>query len=491
MIQHLQSDDVVAHSPDMSGLSRVQTEKELRRTTRLLNGILSDLPVIACSVDADGTILETRGRGLETIGLREGQLIGKKFQEIYPQVAGDLRKALDGGSSTFLWPVQHAGRAQYFDSYLQFDSERGRGAIGFSVNVTARIEAETDRKSRSQLLRSVMKSMPVIVGRLDADGRVVEAHGDGLVPRGLDPRQLTGKDFARLYSQSRDAIARAQRKEEVSFTLSGRTHDADWHAEFSVMADSEMERGVTFFGRDVTERRWLERRILTISDSEQQRIGADLHDGLGQQLTGLACLAAAMRDRLKMSHPEESEQAALIARLANESTMQARALARGLCPVQLEQSGLLSALEDLACQSQLLLGISCEFRTKGPPPHCDHMTAIHLYRITQEAINNAARHGYARRVCIALVSRGSRHRLIVTDDGRGFDSSAARPAPGGGLRLMNYRATVIGADFSLVSRPGRGTRVTCSFSTPFNEKDFLSQTEAGSHDTQATDSAGR
>jgi signal transduction histidine kinase len=442
-------------------------------------------------LDADGTILEIRGRGLETIGQCEGQLVGMKFQVIYPQVANELCKALGGGSATFLWRVQHAGRMQYFDSYLQFDSGRGHGAIGFSVDVTARIEAETERNSRTQLLRSVMKRMPVIVGRLDADGRVVEAHGDGLVPRGLDPRQLTGKDFARLYSQSRDAIARAQRKEEVNFTLSGHEHDADWHADFTVMADTETEKGVTFFGRDVTERRWLERRILTISDAEQQRIGADLHDGLGQQLTGLACLATAMRDRLKAIHPEECEQAALIARLANQATAQARALARGLCPVQLEQTGLLSALEDLTCQSQLLLGIACEFRTKGPPPLCDHMTAIHLYRVTQEAINNAARHGNARRIVVRLVSRGSRHRLSVTDNGRGFDASAGRTAPGGGLRLMNYRATVIGAVFSVVSRPGCGTRVACTFSTPSHEENFLSQAEARTHCPEATDSAGR
>ena len=490
MIQHIQTDDAVAHLPGAGVKDRVHAEEELRHTTRLLDGILTGLPVIACSVDADGTILETRGRGLVTIGLHEGQLVGKKFHEIYPQVAGNLRKALDGGSATFLWPVQHAGRTQYFDSYLQFDSGRGRGAIGFSVNVTARIEAEAERNSRTELLRSVMRNMPVIVGRIDADGRVVEAHGDGLVRRGMDPRHLTGRDFARLYSQSRDAIARARRKEDANFTLSGRANDAEWHVEFSMKADSEMEQGVTFFGRDVTERRWLERRILTISDAEQQRIGADLHDGLGQQLTGLACLAAAMRDRLKASHPNECEQAELIARLANEATMQARALARGLCPVQLEQTGLLSALEDLTCQSQLLLGISCEFRTRGPPPSCDHMTAIHLYRITQEAINNAARHGSARHVVVRLVGRGPHHRLIVTDDGLGFDASAGRPAPGGGLRLMNYRATVIGADFSLISRPGRGTRVACSFSTPFHEKDFLGQAEAGGRSTQAPDPAG-
>jgi signal transduction histidine kinase len=382
----------------------VQVENGLRRAARLFDGILSSLPAITWSVDADGTILEARGGGLRTNGLHESEVLGRNFQELCPRAADDLRKALDGGFANFEWEVQHAGRTCHFDGYFQFDTERGCGAIGFSVSAPDRIDR--------------------------AAGGNGHAHGLG----------------------------------------SG---------------------AVAFPGREVTERRSLERRILTISDAERRRIGADLHDGLGQQLTGLACLATAMRDRLKKSHPKEGEKADLIAQIANEVTIQARAIARGLCPMQLEQGGLVSALEELARQSQLLLGISCEFRTKGAAPRCDQLSAIHLYRFTQEAINNAVRHGGARHLRVALVTRGSRHRLIISDDGRGFDATVHKAAPGSGLRLMNYRANEIGAEFLVTSRPGKGARVTCSFASTPNEKDFRNQGENAHDPAETPDPAGR
>jgi len=221
-----------------------------------------------------------------------------------------------------------------------------------------------------------------------------------------------------------------------------------------------------FFGRDITERRWLEQKLLTISDEEQQRIGADLHDGLGQQLTGMACLAAALRDRLKKNLSAEAETADLIARLASESVSHTRALARGLCPVQLETASLISALEDLTYQAQLLHGVECRCRREGAAPHCEHMAAMHLYRITQEAIHNAIRHGGAKRIVVTVNSKGDQHRLTVADDGCGFDPAMARRRGGAGLRLMSYRANMIGGTFSAESQPGRGTQVSVLFTSP-------------------------
>ncbi|MBC8009204.1 MAG: sensor histidine kinase, partial [Burkholderiales bacterium] len=215
------------------------------------------------------------------------------------------------------------------------------------------------------------------------------------------------------------------------------------------------------------ERRLLERQLLKISDAEQQRIGADLHDGLGQQLTGLACMAAALRDRLRAKLPEESSLADLVAKIANEATEQSRALARGLSPVQLEVHGVASALEDLAFQSQRLHNIECLFTLKGASPEMDHLAAIHLYRIVQESIHNAVRHGSAQRIRVGLVTKTARHRLIILDDGQGFDSRAARAPMGRGLRLMNYRANMLGGTLHVRSCLGLGTRVICDWNPPY------------------------
>lgn len=153
----------------------------------------------------------------------------------------------------------------------------------------------------------------------------------------------------------------------------------------------------------------------------------------------------------------------LVAKLANEATEQSRALARGLSPVQLEVHGLSSALEDLAFQSQRLHNIECRFTLRGAPPEMDHLAAIHLYRITQEAIHNAVRHGTAQRVRVGLISKPPRHRLLILDDGQGFDSRGERVRSGRGMSLMRYRANMLGGTLVVRSSLGLGTRVTCDW----------------------------
>jgi signal transduction histidine kinase/CheY-like chemotaxis protein len=444
---------------------RVVMENELRATTSLLNGILSSLPVVAARLDSAGTLIESRGRGLETIGFSDGALVGRKAADIMPNCTAEIRAALEGGASNFLCDVSHAGRTYTFDNYFRFDAERGQGAIQFAIDVTDRVAAETERNRQSQLISSIMRRLPVIVGRLDGDGRIVEARGTGLDQTGLRPEALIGKKFSQVFPQSGSAIKGALRGDSAHFMQTGKVQGREWQVEFFVTGDAEGKAGATFFGRDVTERRWLEQQLLTISDAEQQRIGADLHDGLGQQLTGMACLTAALRDRLKKIAPAEVENADLIARLASESVSQTRALARGLCPVQLEQGSLVGALEDLTYQSQLLHGIECRFRSEGAAPRYEHLTAIHLYRITQEAIHNATRHGGAKHILVTLVSRGNEHRLSIKDDGCGFDPRAVRAGSGAGLRLMSYRANMIGGTFSAETELQRGTQVSVLFTS--------------------------
>lgn len=333
---------------------------------------------------------------------------------------------------------------------------------------TKHASAAGERNRSAQLLHSILRNLPVIAGQLDASSRVVDAQGAGLLPQGIRPERLIGRVFTDLFPASRTPIAEALAGGASNFTLSGRARGKDWHAEFFVTFDGGQRAGATFFGRDITDRRWLEVNLLGASDAEQQRLGTDLHDGLGQQLTGLAFMAAALRDRLKVSLPAEVPQADSLARLARDATFQSRALARGLHPVQLEKHGLVAAMEELATQSQVLHNITCHFRMRGPLPTREHADELHLYRITQEAIRNAVRHGAGRNITVTLAGSSQHtHRLAITDDGTGFDPVQTRASTNGrGLRLMGYRAAMIGGTLSVESRPGHGTRIACLFSSP-------------------------
>lgn len=442
---------------------RVHAEEMLKRTTGILTGILASLPVVATRLSSEGLVLECRGRGLVEIGLTDNQMVGSHITDLYPQHAHEIRVALQGGEANFIGSLVHHGRTHYYDNYFRFDEAKGEGAIGFSVNITARVEAEMARNRHSQLLTGILENLPIVVGRIDANGRVVEADGQSHSGHGLQPSVLLGQNFAEVYPQSEEAVAKALSGESVSLSLSAGFDGDEWHAELFIFFDAQNKSGAIFLARDVTDRKWLERRILSISDAEQQRIGADLHDGLGQHLTGIACMATALRDRLQSGNPQQAAQAASIATLVNEAIAQCRALSRGLCPVQLEQTGLPSALEDLTYQVQLLSGVNCRFNAVGAPPSCSHDASMHVYRITQEAINNAIRHGAAQSVDVSLISNGTTCKVVIKDDGNGFDMSAERTEPGVGLRLMNYRAAIIGGTFSIASRPGGGALVECAF----------------------------
>lgn len=214
--------------------------------------------------------------------------------------------------------------------------------------------------------------------------------------------------------------------------------------------------------RDITERKRLERELLEISNREQRRIGHDLHDGVCQQLVGIAYLTETLADRLQEKGVTEATDAERISYLINSALTQTRGVARGLFPVRLEENGLVSALEELAANASTLFQIPCSFSFHDPPETVDNGVALHLYYIAQEAIANATKHGQPKHVNMTLQPFKDRFALAVQDDGVGFSSTGGAQT-GMGLRIMRYRAQVIGAALEVKSTPGDGTTVTCLF----------------------------
>ena len=213
--------------------------------------------------------------------------------------------------------------------------------------------------------------------------------------------------------------------------------------------------------RDITERKRLEREILEISNREQRRIGHDLHDGVCQQLAGIAFMSHTLANRLQQKGLPESAQAEGLSNLINAAISHTRGVARGLFPVRLEENGLASALEELAANSSELFKLECRFVAEEPAAVVDNEIALHLYYIALEAVTNAAKHARARHIVITLGPIEDRFALSVDDDGSGF--SIPGNTQGMGLRIMHYRARVIGATLNLQSEPGSGTHITCLF----------------------------
>jgi signal transduction histidine kinase/CheY-like chemotaxis protein len=446
--------------------TRINAEEALRKTSEFLNGMLATLPVAVARVDEHGTIREARGQALSALGLRDNELNGASIFSLFPNAADSIQQAMTGGSANFTSEIKQGDKTCHFENYYRFDRSRGSGAMGFSIDVTARVEAEKLIKQKSQLLNGLLTNLPMIVGRVDPDGVVVEAQGQKLENYGMTPETIIGRGLGELYPQLKPAVDEALKGGAVNSMLTARHEDGvEWYADFFLFFDHELGRGALFFGCDITQRKLIERELLRVSDAEKNRIGSDLHDGLGQYLTGISCLSAALRDKLSTHSRSEAEEAATISSLVQEAIAQTRALARGLCPVQLETAGLDTAFEDLTYQVQRLHGIECRFVPSGVIPSCDTTVALHLYRIAQEAINNAVKHSGARQIIVTLDFSKENKVLRIEDDGCGFDPEV-KHGPSSGLQLMPYRAAMIGGTLSITSQPSAGTKVECRFVYP-------------------------
>jgi len=209
---------------------------------------------------------------------------------------------------------------------------------------------------------------------------------------------------------------------------------------------------------EIAERRRLEQAIIEVAEHEQMRIGQELHDGLGQQLTAVAFLAEVLERKLAALAVPEAADAARIERLVSAAVSQARQLARGLAPVELDAEGLMVALEQLAATVRDVFGLDCLFHCATPVPVHDSAVAINLYRIAQEAVTNAVKHSGARHVLIELTRDAGALRLVVSDDGRGLRAETAA-TDGMGLRIMRHRARVIGATLAFDNDEASGLAV--------------------------------
>lgn len=214
----------------------------------------------------------------------------------------------------------------------------------------------------------------------------------------------------------------------------------------------------TGFVRDITERKHLEKQILEISEREQRRIGQDLHDGLCQHLAGIEMLSQVLAKKLKPVSKNGAARADDIARAVREAISQTRLLARGLSPVTLESEGLMSALAELALNTEAIFGVRCRFDFAEPVQFADHTAATHLFRIAQEAVSNAIKHGKAKHLIIQLREEPYQLALRVTDDGVGFPKNFTG-GQGMGLRIMQNRIGMVGGNLTVERNPGGGTSV--------------------------------
>jgi signal transduction histidine kinase len=224
--------------------------------------------------------------------------------------------------------------------------------------------------------------------------------------------------------------------------------------------EGQVRQRTTALTKEMAERERLERELLEISEREQRRIGQDLHDGLCQHLTGATLAGQVLEEKLAALNLSEATDANKVVEIIEEGINLSRSLAKGLYPVEMEADGLMLALEEFATTSGELFKVSCHFECDSPVLIHDPATAGHLYRIAQEAVGNAIKHGKARKILIRLDVSEESTVLSVMDDGIGLPE----PLPenrGLGLRIMAHRSAMIGGVFNVRPAATGGTLATC------------------------------
>lgn len=245
--------------------------------------------------------------------------------------------------------------------------------------------------------------------------------------------------------------------------VTGRRKDGTTFPMYLAVSEVRIRNQRIFTGiiRDISEQRRLELEILQTSEHERRRIGQDLHDGLGQMLTGIGLMSKNLARALESEESAHREQAAEITDLIREADQYARELARGLVPVNHDSEGLSAALDRMARRAETLFRIECSFHPSGTIDLDDTNHVTHLYRIAQEAVSNAVKHGGAERVEVYLSGSTDKIRLRVQDNGTGFEKNWDEKG-GLGVRIMQFRAGLIGAAIDITDSPLGGASITCT-----------------------------
>lgn len=324
-------------------------------------------------------------------------------------------------------------------------------------DITRRKTAEREKEAACSELFQIFESSATGMCVIGHDCRYIRANNTFLSMfgiknsdvRGAGCNDILGLAFCRTKDCPLERIMKGEKF--VEFEIDRRMEGKALHCivrSVPYVDPSGVTVGIIASFIDVTETRELEAAMLDLIQKERWRIGRDLHDGLGQKLTGAAFLAEALRRDLEHKSPRLAADIAEVGTLIGESIEMASGVVRGLCPVAVESHGLVAAIEELAINTERLFGVECAVNRAGEFNLANVEVATHLYYIAQEAVTNAVKHGRKGAIRVILSDKEDELFMQIENDSDPDRQPEIQPR-GLGLRAMRYRAGIIGADFDV------------------------------------------
>ncbi len=464
---------------------RFDMEDSLRQSNELLERTFESIDLHLAHMDRDFNFIRVNRGYAEVDGQKPDYYVGKNHFALFPNPENErlFHKVVETGEaySVLAKPFKYAYNPERSVTYWDWSLQPVKrpdgwveGVVLCLVNVTDRERTRAALRDREVLYRAVFDQTFQYMAVLAVDGRILEMNRACAELFGVEQPDRAPL-FWELPGWGGRRKARGRLKHAIAEAAGG--HVAQYEAQATagdgrqVMIDLTVkpvrdDSGAVAYliaeGRDITLRKQLEGQLLEVSAREQRRIGQDLHDVLGQNLTGLAFLNRILEQKLAERNSPEAEDAARVGKVIKQAIGQARALSRGLCPIDQKAEGLMTALHAFASNITEFYGISCLFEPQRPVLLHDMAAAMHLYHIAQEAVNNAIKHGEADQVRLCLSDEGDGFVLTIRDNGSGIPDPLG-PATGLGLNIMKYRAGMIGGTLDIKRHPEGGTLVTCTF----------------------------
>ena len=465
---------------------RKEADLALRESEEKFRAIFDQAAVgVAIRDSFNGKFLNINDRYCEIIGLTRKKILERSFMDfVHPEdLQTDLEqmeKLREGKISHFTMEKRYLRSKDMVVwvsltvSPLWKPGEAPNHHIAVVEDITDRKLAEAKYLRELRFNETLVDHTAVIIVLLDRQGRMEHVNQATVDILGYSRRELLGRTPWGVGMMGPEEKLRALERLKVLLKAGGsnppresilKAKDGKPHV-FSLSSvstsalDGTVDR-IIVTGADLTERNRLQREVLKISEQEQARIGHNLHDGVGQTMTGVASLMEALESELD---GEQRTSAARIRQLVQDAIQEVRRMSHSMSPAAVKNRGLDGVLQLLADTIRINHRTACTCKIDPGIRIGDAEKETHIYRIAQEAANNAIRHGKPTKITISLRHLGEKGCVLkIEDNGSGIKKTKAKASEGIGLQVMDYRANLIGGTLKIASKPRRGVTVTCRF----------------------------
>ncbi len=377
-----------------------------------------------------------------------------------------LRKAINEGREVHAVVRNYRKNGTMFWNELTISPVHDREGrlthfVGIQNDVTKRKLAEEALHERQQRLSAIVNTAIDAIVTIDQYG-AIESFNPGAVRMfGHDAEKVIGKPVDILVPPPCRDGQLMQFKAGIAGEAIGRRKNGSTFPMDVAVSELDGPKRFVAIIRDISDRKALQTKVLEIAEQEQRRIGQELHDGTGQQLIGLGFLLDDLTESLAARSLPEAKTANRICEALGEALKHVKLLSHGLLPVELDSDGLVAALNELAATINEVHGMHCTFDCGNPIGELDDLVATNFYRIAQEAVANALKHANAKHIRITVSTENNSTVLTILDNGEGISAQAQKSA-GAGIKIMKYRAELLGGTLNMGPAKRGGTLVSCT-----------------------------